>query len=71
MRAPVRILMRLRRPLQVHQHHDEQIQHDDAAGVDEDLDGGEELRAEQHVQRRDEQEVEHQEQHAVHRVLRA
>ena len=58
LRQPVRIRVRLGRALQVHQHHDEQIQHDDAAGVDQDLDRGEELRAEQHVERRDEQEVE-------------
>jgi hypothetical protein len=63
--------MRLRRPLQVHQHDDEQVQDDDPAGVDEDLNRGEKLRAEQHVERRDEEEVEHQEQHAVHGVSRA
>jgi hypothetical protein len=35
LRQPARIRVRLGRALQVHQHHDEQIQHDDAAGVDQ------------------------------------
>ena len=47
------------------------LEHDDSAGVHQDLDRGQERRAEQHVQRRDKQEVEHEKQHAVHRVLRA
>ena len=63
--------MRFRRALQVHEHDNEQVEDDDASGVDQDLDRREELRAEQHVERRDEQEVQHQKQDAVDRVLRA
>ena len=66
----MRIFVRLRRSLQVHEHDDEQVQHDDAACIHEHLNGGEELRAEEDVQRGHEQEVEHQEQHAMHRILR-
>ena len=64
------ILVRLGRPLQVHQHDDEQVEDDDAAGIDEHLDGREKRRLQQHVQRRDEQEIEHEKQHRVHGVLR-
>ena len=42
--------MRLGRPLQVHEHDDDQIQDDDAPGVDEHLNRAEKRRAEQHVQ---------------------
>src|SRR5260221_1987534 len=64
------ILVRLGRPLRVNEHDDEQIEQDDAAGVHQDLDRGEKLRAQHHVQRRDEQEIEYEKQHAVHGVLR-
>ena len=66
----MRILVRFGRPLQVDQHDDEQVQHDDAAGVDEHLNDGEERRVEHYVQRGHEQKVEDQEQDAVHGVLR-
>ena len=62
--------MIFRRPLQIHEHDDEQVEHDDAAGIDEHLDDGEELRRQQHVERGDRKEVQHQEQHRVHGVLR-
>ena len=63
--------VRLRGPLQVHQHDHEQVQHDDTAGIDKHLDCREKLRAEQHVKRRDEKKIDDEEQHAVHRVLGA
>src|SRR5439155_25898670 len=48
---------------------DEQIQNDDPARVDQDLNRGQEWGAEQDVERCHEQEVEHEKQHAVHGVL--
>jgi hypothetical protein len=57
-------------PLEIHQHHDEQVEHDDAAGVDEYLNGREELRRQQDIQRRDAQEVQDEKEHRVDGVLR-
>ena len=62
--------MRIGQPLEVHEHHHEQVEHDDAARVDEDLDDREEFGAEHDVEHRDAQEVRDQEQHAVHGVPR-
>ena len=62
--------MILGRTLEIDEHHDEQVQHDDAARVDQHLDHGEELRGEQHVEGGDSEEIQHQEQHGVHRVPR-
>src|SRR3954463_8530389 len=59
------------RPLEIHEHHDEEIQHDDAAGIDEYLNHSEKLRREQHVERRDRQEVQHEKQDCVDRIARA
>jgi hypothetical protein len=52
----------------VEQHHDVEEQHHDGAGVDDDLNDGNERRVEEDVESRDGAEREHQQQHAVHRV---
>src|SRR5882724_5537474 len=46
--------------LKIHEHDDEQEEDHDAAGIDQHLDGGDELRLEQHVDAGHRQEGEHQ-----------
>ena len=62
--------MVFRLPLEIHEHHDEQVQDHDAAGIHEHLDDSEELRRQQHVQRSHREKVQHQKQHRVDGVLR-
>ncbi len=63
--------MIFRRTLQIDEHHDEQIQDDDPAGIHQHLDHRQELRGEQHVEGRHGEKVEHEKQHGVDGVLRA
>ena len=52
----------------VEQHDDEQEEHHDGAGVDEDLERGQERRAEQHEEHGDREQRHHQAHRRVHRV---
>ena len=58
------------REIDVEHHHDEQEQHRHRADIDDDQDHRQELRAQQHEQRRRVEEGEDQEQHRMHRIAR-